>query len=137
MAVYLFVYGSLRQASEHDMASFLKKHSVYIGAAVAHGRLYEIQGYPGMIAKKSRRDRVVGDLFKLHSTRWVLKTLDGYEECRPLNSKPHEYQRKLIRIYGPKHKEYKAWVYIYNLSVNGLKRIEKGDYMAFLKHKMN
>ncbi len=132
MADYLFVYGTLRRASAHGLAGWLRKQAVFIGQATAQGRLYEIEGYPGMVETKNRHDQVVGDLFRLSSPGRVLKILDDYEECRPLNPKPHEYQRKIIRVCGPKHKNYLAWVYLYRHDMNVLSRIQNGDYLAFL-----
>jgi gamma-glutamylcyclotransferase (GGCT)/AIG2-like uncharacterized protein YtfP len=107
----IFVYGSLRrkQGNSHWMtnAQWLGEHHVENYA------LYSLGHYPGVVPGEGS---VVGEVYRIDAS--TLSELDA------LRTKGGEYKRQLIRTpYGS------AWMYVYQRPVDGLTRIESGDWV--------
>jgi len=107
----IFVYGSLRrkQGNSHWMtnAQWLGEHHVENYA------LYSLGHYPGVVPGEGA---VLGEVYRIDAS--TLSELDA------LRTKGGEYKRQLIRTpYGS------AWMYVYQRSVDGLTRIESGDWL--------
>lgn len=119
---YLFVYGSLRKASNNAISAKLLNHSLYLGEASIHAKLYEIAGYPGIIESNQITDYVYGEVYQLRDTR-LLSVLDDYEECSSRFPLPHEYIRKAMTVYLSNKQPLTAWVYVYNRDVSILKQL--------------
>lgn len=121
----IFVYGTLRLGYDGAMTRCLHAGARHIGKAQAHGLLYVIADYPGLVAGQGQ---VTGDLFQLHDPAAMLALLDDYEECSPAYPTPHEYERRLIMVRtsaGP----VEAWAYLYMRDVGELSPIPDGDFM--------
>lgn len=140
----IFVYGTLRkkysdlfvrnQIPQRSIIRLLEENSAHIGEAVFQGKLFEVHGYPGAIKSANRQDRIIGDVFKIHSERFenVISRLDYYEECGSKFPQPTEYSRiKCTIIFN--NQPLSAWVYLYNLPTAHLQQIESGDYLNYLK----
>lgn len=98
--------------------------------ASTRGRLYEVDGYPGLVLGNSQNNgKVYGELYRLLNPQQVLNALDDYEECSSHFPKPHEYVRKQIPVNClDSNKIVLAWVYLYNRPTTGLHLIPSGDY---------
>jgi gamma-glutamylcyclotransferase (GGCT)/AIG2-like uncharacterized protein YtfP len=127
---FIFVYGTLRKQIASDMNNVLVNYGEYFSDGVMPGKLYEVCGYPGAIESSDTKDKVFGELYKLHNQKLVLTLLDEYEECSDWFPAPHEYIRKQISIELFGGGSVVAWVYLYNYSVSNLQQIKSGDYLG-------
>ena len=96
---YLFVYGTLRPDFKSLMSEWLAKKAEYFGQGYVNARLFEINGYPGVVHSSCCRDKVYGDVYLLKYPEKQLAILDDYEECSTDYSQPHEYTRKITPVY--------------------------------------
>jgi len=65
----LFVYGTLRPFVDIAMAKWLRSNARHLGSATTPGRLYDLGAYPGMRVARGRRERVVGDVYRIANAR--------------------------------------------------------------------
>jgi gamma-glutamylcyclotransferase (GGCT)/AIG2-like uncharacterized protein YtfP len=114
----LFVYGTLRPFVDIEMASWLRSHARYLGSATARGRLYDLGAYPGMTSVPGRRERVVGDVYRVANPR-VFRVLDRYED---------EFVRERCVVKLDRGGRRIAWTYRYRYGVARAPRIVSGDY---------
>lgn len=128
---YIFVYGSLRRGSSSPVRGVLDNYAEYVGEATFRGNLFEIDWYPGVVPSKDENDIVYGEIYKMIDSEKVLSELDRYEGCSPANSKPHAFVRKERIVKLKEGKELNAWIYLYNQSTSGKKRIPSGDFVIF------
>jgi gamma-glutamylcyclotransferase (GGCT)/AIG2-like uncharacterized protein YtfP len=126
---FLFVYGTLRRASNHPMHKKLANEGRFYAEAELPGLLYEVNGYPGAIYLPDCPQRIKGELHRIDQK--LLSVLDQYEECTDDFPLPHEYKRSLCSAFTTNHDTIAAWVYLYNYATHGLKQIESGDYLHF------
>ena len=125
---YIFVYGTLRKRTATHMHEVLARHCDYHCDGTMQGKLYEVDGYPGIVESDEASDRVYGELYRIIDRDWVLSQLDEYEQCAERFPEPHEYVRMKISIRSAKDGELTAWVYVFNHDVTDLTQIESGDY---------
>jgi len=127
---YLFVYGSLRRPLRPpSLQALMGRYCDYIGMAWTQGRLYEISGYPGLVACDDGADKVYGELYRLAMPEPVFQALDVYEECAADFPRPHEYVRKRQPVFSlDGDVAITAWLYAFNRAVDGLRLISSGDY---------
>ena len=123
---YLFVYGTLMRASGHPMHRLLHRHTRYLEKGTIGGRLYKIDGYPGMVDGEGR---VYGEIYRILQIQPLFAILDEYEECAPSYPEPHEYRRVRRQITGMSGRHYHAWVYLYARPIDGRALIVSGDYL--------
>ena len=114
----LFVYGTLRPFVAIEMASWLRGAARYLGPATAPGRLYDLGAYPGMKAARDRRERVVGDVYRVTNPR-VFRVLDRYET---------KFVRVRCVVKLDRGMRSTAWIYRYRYGVAGAARIASDDY---------
>lgn len=132
---YLFVYGTLRREGGSRWHDFLAQHCQFVDLAYFQGRLYMLQGYPGLVSSPHPRERVVGELYRLPVSEGVgaverlLSALDDYEECSEKFPRPHEYLREVHPVSTKQKTQLKAWVYIYNRTTDESVRIVSGDFL--------
>ena len=99
------------------------------------GRLYMLQGYPGLISSRHPQEQVIGELYRLpvsegeEAVERVLNALDEYEECSKTFPLPHEYLRQVHSVSTKQKMQLKAWVYIYNRATDESARIVSGDFL--------
>lgn len=125
---FLFVYGTLRQGAGHPAHRLLKKGAKRIGRGHIMGRLYEIDGYPGVVLSDADDEQVVGELYQLLEADSLLATLDDYEEAGGNYPEPQEYQRTRVSVELEDKRKVVAWCYLYNRPTTGLKLIASGDW---------
>lgn len=118
---YLFVYGTLRSETESvPYRSLIAPNCHLMGRADIRGRLFEIDGYPGLLPSLKKHERVVGEVHRFTS-RELLQKLDEYEGT--------DYLRRKCRVTLDDGTQVAAWTYIYRRRVNPFKRINSGDYL--------
>jgi gamma-glutamylcyclotransferase (GGCT)/AIG2-like uncharacterized protein YtfP len=116
----LFVYGTLRPFVDIEMAKWLRRNARYLGAATTPGRLYDLGAYPGMKAARGRRERVVGDVYRVRDAR-VFRVLDRYEA---------KFVRERCVVSLDRGGRRVAWTYRYRYRIANAARIAGGDYQA-------
>lgn len=128
MAARLFVYGTLRKDSRRSMHHLLARHAEFVGHAQIPGRLYLLDGYPGLVPSSEHHAWVRGDVYVLEDPSEVLARLDDYEGCGPNDAKPYEFERVQREVVLESGESVLAWVYVYAGSVAGKREILSGDY---------
>lgn len=129
---YIFVYGTLRRGVNSKMNQLLSDHGEYLCRGETSGKLYALDGYPGMIASSDKKDKVFGEIYKITSSK-LLILLDDYEECSDNFPLPHEYIRKQLPVRLIDGTQLNAWVYLYNHNISNLMEIKSGDYVKHLR----
>lgn len=114
----LFVYGTLRPFVDIEMAKWLRSHARHLGSATTAGRLYDLGAYPGMTVARGRRERVVGDVYRITNAR-VFRVLDRYEA---------RFVRERCVVQLARGGRKVAWAYRYRHRVASAARIASGDY---------
>ncbi|WP_333785375.1 gamma-glutamylcyclotransferase family protein [Thermocrinis sp.] len=115
---YVFVYGTLRNGEVRHGAL---QNCEFVGLAYAEGYdLYLISDFPGMVPGSGR---VVGEVYRVSED--ILQRLDWIEGV------PSLYRRELIKVKLETGEDLETYTYIYNNSVNGLKKIPSGDWKKF------
>ena len=133
---YLFVYGTLRKGFAHPVKREIKDDVEWIGETFIRGRLFDIGKYPGALRiDETKRGCIKGEVLKLTHPRKVFRILDQYEGFNANAPEDSEYRRDLELVRMPDGKEIKAWVYWYNVNVQGKRRIRNQDYLDYLKKK--
>lgn len=126
---YLFVYGSLRPALAHPLQHCLRQYALWVGTGQCRGQLYDLGRYPGAVPAAKANQRLIGDVFRLRKPSPLLDILDRYEGATLRTGKRREYCRQLIEV-SLEHRQLLAWIYLYNRTVTGKKRILSGDYLT-------
>ncbi|MBC7399795.1 MAG: gamma-glutamylcyclotransferase [Mucilaginibacter sp.] len=129
---FLFVYGSLLDA-DNEFVTYLNNNSILIGSGSFKGRLYDIGEYPGAIIDSENGYPITGTIYKLNNTE-TFTLLDDYEGFGPDQDQPNLFIRELLPVEtsdGIRN----CWVYLFNLSVEGLTEITSSDYKSYIKQK--
>jgi gamma-glutamylcyclotransferase (GGCT)/AIG2-like uncharacterized protein YtfP len=133
---YLFVYGTLRKGVNNQVKEEIINDVEWIGETEIPGRMYDIGRYPGAVPLTNNERGVIrGEIIKIMYPERVFKLLDHYEGYNPEELDRSEYYRAKEKINLEDGQEIDAWVYWYNFSVDGKKRIESSDYLDYLKNK--
>ena len=101
----------------------------HIGSAHFQGRLYDNDGYPGVVDSLAPEEKVLGDVFEIPTDPAFLARLDAFEGCGPEDPQPHEY-RRVIRPAATGKGVLQTWIYLYNWPLDGKRRIESGDFLT-------
>jgi gamma-glutamylcyclotransferase (GGCT)/AIG2-like uncharacterized protein YtfP len=128
--VDLFVYGTLRRQSDHSLARTLAAEASYLGSAEMMGRLYLVDGYPGMVPSEHDDEWVQGEVFRLHDAERSFTWLDKYEGCGPSHAPPYEFERVRAEARLEVGETVACWVYLYRGQVSEDRRILSGDYFG-------
>jgi gamma-glutamylcyclotransferase (GGCT)/AIG2-like uncharacterized protein YtfP len=116
----LFVYGTLRRASDHPFARHLAANAEWLGMAEFRGLLFDIGTYPGAVPSGDPAHRVRGEVYRLTDPATILSLLDRYEEFGEEFPKPNEFIRKSQTVRLLAGNTVKAWIYLYNHSADNL-----------------
>ena len=119
----LFVYGTLMQKFNGYSPIKLEHYGEYICDGYIHGRLYEIDKYPGLVLSWNPNEKVYGEIFMLKNFETAIDKLDKYEDFFPNSDENSLYLRQVKEIFIERDSIKKAWVYIYNKDVDEEKRI--------------
>lgn len=123
MADHFFVYGTLMQNIDSQMARFLSANGRLLGTGKMKGYLYDVGFYPAALHLPDTDSVVVGHIFELQNEDATFKILDEYEGAA--------YQREKVRITS-ELEEYECWVYLYQDAVDDLVLIASGNYIEYL-----
>ena len=135
---YLFVYGTLRTGFANPVRKEIMDDVELIGQAVIRGRMYDIGRYPGAVrGSESEPASIIGEVLRLTHPKKVIRILDQYEGFDPDMLEKSEYRRDLIPVQLPDGTELVAWVYLYNLAVEGKRRIRNNDHFEYLRTKQS
>ena len=126
---YLFVYGTLRAASDHRMSKVLERHGDFVSRGRVPGVLYDVGPYPGAVKKSGTRAYVWGDVYRLRDADRALQVLDRYEGFDEKKPRAAEFKRSRVVVDLGAGKKVRAWIYLYNKPTAGLARIPSGDYL--------
>jgi gamma-glutamylcyclotransferase (GGCT)/AIG2-like uncharacterized protein YtfP len=129
-ADYIFVYGTLRSASDHDMSKVLQRHADFLGPGRIPGVLYDVGPYPGVVKKAGARAYVRGDVYRLRDSERSLRILDRYEGWDAKKPSSGEFRRSRVAVDLGAGKKIRAWIYLYNRPTTGLPKIRSGDYLG-------
>jgi gamma-glutamylcyclotransferase (GGCT)/AIG2-like uncharacterized protein YtfP len=121
----LFIYGTLLN-EDNEYARYLKNNSRFYSTGKLKGKLYDIGEYPGAVL--SDGEHIYGSILEINDPEKVLPIIDDYEGFGDNQFQPNEFIRVLTKI-GTISGFVNCWVYLYNLPVTGLKRIESGRYI--------
>jgi gamma-glutamylcyclotransferase (GGCT)/AIG2-like uncharacterized protein YtfP len=115
----LFVYGTLRRASDHPLAGLLADKAKWLGFAEFRGLLFSIGPYPGAVPSDDSAHRIRGEVYRLTDPATILPLLDSYEEFGEDFPEPNEFirVRQTVRLNG---NPVEAWIYLYNHSTDNL-----------------
>ncbi|HVS93866.1 MAG TPA: gamma-glutamylcyclotransferase family protein [Mucilaginibacter sp.] len=125
----LFVYGTLLDRS-NKYGVYLKDNSTYYANGKVQGRLYDIGEYPGAVLTSGEGEYVYGTILKLKDPEETLIVLDEYEGFGEDLLQPNEFIRVLTRVETAAG-FVDCWIYVYNLPIEGLPRIDSGKYPRY------
>ncbi len=125
---YLFVYGTLRQEFASELHKIITKNSDFVGMAKYQGEMYMVAEFPGIVPSESADDQVIGELYRINHPEKLFAILDDYEEYDPNNEEESLYLRQKINV-NFEGKNLKSSAYIYNKSLEGLDKIDSGDFL--------
>lgn len=120
--LYLFVYGTLRRGAATKWSRFLADRSSFTGFGRTRGVLFQLDGYPGMIAAGHEEAWVRGEICLL-DTPSLLAALDEYEG--------DEFERQQVAVELDDGRTVQAWAYLYRGETEGRASIVSGDYLRF------
>jgi gamma-glutamylcyclotransferase (GGCT)/AIG2-like uncharacterized protein YtfP len=130
---YIFVYGTLRTQGAKSIFRTLTRLGIPVGAAHLKAALFNLGPYPGAVCDAKDESFVRGEVYRIRDRTQLLAELDAYEGCGPEHPVPTEFRREVVEVVLDNGDKLKAWAYLYSRSTNGLKRIESGDYLEFIK----
>jgi gamma-glutamylcyclotransferase (GGCT)/AIG2-like uncharacterized protein YtfP len=123
----LFIYGTLHpDLAPPGIWSVVRTLRAVEPATVA-GALFDLGAYPGLLLDDGPRT-VQGTLFELPDDPSVLRQLDRYEGFDPQSPEGSLFLRVKCRVTLASGGPVDAWVYVYNGSVTGQRRIESGRW---------
>ncbi|MBS1503578.1 MAG: gamma-glutamylcyclotransferase [Bacteroidetes bacterium] len=122
----LFVYGTLLDRS-NKYGVYLKDNSTHYSNGKVQGRLYDIGDYPGAVLTSGEEEYVYGTILKLTDPEETLIVLDEYEGFGEDLLQPNEFIRVLTSAETALG-IMDCWIYLYNLPIDGIKRIVSGQY---------
>ncbi|RMG39831.1 MAG: hypothetical protein D6719_12375 [Candidatus Dadabacteria bacterium] len=129
----LFIYGTLmRGESHHYMIKNLSP--VNIKEALCRGRLYMLNGYPGLVLDNTAKCPVSGELVEFQKDSDPFKSLDDYEDFSGFIGKDFAsveeslYYRTLISVTAGENCSCLAWTYVYRGSLKAAKVISSGSW---------
>lgn len=145
MVDLIFVYGTLRRELGHPMHRVLAQHSRYAGKATFPGRMFELDGYPGVVPDQA--GRVLGEVYRFRAPQPLLTLLDRYEGCNNMGKVSRDagipgavpgnpedlYRREIHTITAEDGEALEAWIYLYNHPVQEQREIPDGDYLKAVR----
>lgn len=122
----LFIYGTLLNHN-NDFAVYLKDHSHFFANGKVRGKLYDIGEYPGAVLDDSD-EYIYGVILQIDDPEVVFLEIDDYEGYGDEQPEPNEFIRILTEVETATE-IVACYVYVYNLPVDGLQKIEGGRYV--------
>ena len=127
----IFVYGTLRPRFGHELGRELLRLGEFRGAGTVMGAMYDYGDYPVAIPSLLNRDQIHGEIFDLPARNSIWRDLDEYEDYRPAAPTDSLFERCEARVFLEGDIEARAQIYWFRRSIEGLRRIETGDYLTY------
>lgn len=127
MADHLFVYGTLRSESPHELARRLRAQARLVGKASAPGLLYDFGRYPGALFQPDARERIIGEVFALRNAKRLFALLDAYEGVG--DQEASAFKRIEIKVRLDRGGVIESWSYGLSGPPARARRIESGDFI--------
>ena len=133
---YLFVYGTLRSRLRHRVRPLVRAQDLRLVApAYVHGELYDLGAYPGAV-RSTDQTRIYGELLEVRRGSINWRIIDAYEDYQPHNEQRSLFVRGLSTAWhSDDSTPMVCWVYWYNRSTRGRRRISCGDYLFYLEKR--
>lgn len=122
----LFIYGTLLNHN-NEFAVYLKDRSHFFANGKVKGKLYDIGSYPGAILEDCE-EYIYGVILQVDDPEVVFSEIDDYEGYGDEQPEPNEFIRIPANIETVSE-TVTCYIYVYNLPVNGLQKIEGGRYV--------
>ena len=130
---YLFVYGTLRKACKNEMSIRLFEESKWIGYGQVRGEIYLQDFYP--VLTESESGFVTGEVVELLNPAESFDWLDNYEDFDKNNTESSLYQRVTRNVSLENGQNIETWLYLFNGQIDGLRKIETGDFLEEIPQK--
>ena len=127
----LFVYGTLRPSFGHPLGLALAREGGFQGIAQVPGSLYDYGEYPVAIPDSTGCEKLVGEVFAIPSDHSLISELDLYEDYHPTNPQQSLFVRSEVAATFSNGECRDVEIYWYQASVEGLPRIDSGDYAVY------
>lgn len=108
---FLFVYGTLKRTAAGRVHPLLKTRAEFFGCATVYGKIYQRDGYPGLVPDPGPQ-AVRGELYRVLDAKNLFKRLDLYEGCTAETAKTAEFLRASVEVETDRGKKLKAWAYL-------------------------
>jgi len=115
---HVFAYGTLLDPARVEALIGRISRWRYLGRGTVQGRLYNLGAYPAFTPGSDADEHVPGVVIEFDNGQQALARLDAYED---VGAGLYRRERCLVRLVGGDMMA--AWVYVYCLSVSGLRRI--------------
>jgi gamma-glutamylcyclotransferase (GGCT)/AIG2-like uncharacterized protein YtfP len=122
----LFIYGTLLNHN-NEFAVYLKDHSHFFANGKVRGKLYDIGEYPGAILDNGD-EYIYGVILQIDDPEIVFLEIDDYEGYGDEQPEPNEFIRISADVETASE-TVTCYIYVYNLPVDGLEKIEGGRYV--------
>lgn len=109
----VFVYGTLKQGFCNNGIIEDQEYISHATTKDARWQMHSLGGFPGVV---SGDKTITGELWSL--------TKEAFERCDRLEGHPSFYRREIIPVVDSDGNLQKAWIYIYQGSVEGLPMVE-------------
>ena len=114
MSDLLFAYGTLRPGhAPREIAAAVARLRP-LGQGFIRGRLYELDGYPGVVLDLSAGAKIQGTIFQFPEDCDLLPQFDEYEGFDPNNPAGSLFVRQLHAVQLDTGGEAQCWIYLYN-----------------------
>lgn len=115
------------------MHELLVRHTRFISAASAPGRLYDAGWYPAAMPPGSDGEMIRGEVYALRpgGMALLLAALDHYENYLPDRRQKSLFVRTVVEVSIPVLGPVCAWIYLFNRAVHHLPRIDSGDFASY------
>lgn len=120
----LFVYGTLMSGCENH--HLLAGRGDFSGSGRMLGRLYLVDGYPGLVEPGGPTELVTGELWRVGPDRFG--DLDELEGCR---AAPPLFIRVSRPALSDRGETLSAWVYLYARPTTDLRLIPSGNWRTY------
>ena len=122
----LFIYGTLLNHN-NEFAVYLKDHSHFFANGKIKGKLYDIGEYPGAVLDDDD-EYIYGVILQIEDPEVVFLEIDDYEGYGDEQKEPNEFIRISADVETTSEMV-ACYIYVYNLPVDGLEKIESGRYI--------
>lgn len=110
----LFAYGTLRHGHAPSEIAAAVARLRPLGQGVIRGRLYELDGYPGVVLDPFTGEKILGTIFQLPKDSDLLAQFDAYEGFDPEDLPGSLFVRQVHPVQLDTGDEVPCWIYLYN-----------------------